>query len=132
MPETEKQKLGREGEDEAAKHLQRRDYKILARNWRPKIWGKTGKGELDIIARKKGVLIFCEVKTLAKPDIAIFSPEDRVNFQKQRKILQTAKLYLMLNKIPQDTPWQIDILGVWYDDAKKNWETRHFENAILE
>ncbi len=48
---------GRIGEDTAAAFLQRRGWRIIARNWR------CAQGELDIIARDPdGVLVVCEVE----------------------------------------------------------------------
>ncbi len=51
--------LGRWGETIAAAFLSERGYEILARNWR------SPHGEVDIIARKHGRVIFAEVKTRA-------------------------------------------------------------------
>lgn len=47
---------GRKAEERAARHLSRRGYDILGRNIR------LGRGELDIVARKDGILAFVEVK----------------------------------------------------------------------
>src|SRR5436309_14926193 len=49
---------GRIGERAAARHLQRRGYRLLERNYR------TREGEIDLIALRSGTLVFCEVKTL--------------------------------------------------------------------
>jgi putative endonuclease len=49
-------KLGIAGEDAACSFLRRKGYRILDRNYRCPL------GELDIIARKGGQLVFCEVK----------------------------------------------------------------------
>jgi putative endonuclease len=48
---------GRAGEDQAADYLTRHGYRILERNWQKKI------GEIDIIAKKDGIIYFFEVKT---------------------------------------------------------------------
>lgn len=55
----EHNELGKWGEDEAARFLQRKGFSILERDWR------VGKRDLDIIALKEDgkLLVFVEVKT---------------------------------------------------------------------
>lgn len=55
----EHNELGKWGEDEAARFLQRKGFTILERDWR------VGKRDLDIIALKEDgkLLVFVEVKT---------------------------------------------------------------------
>jgi len=48
--------LGAAGEDAAAAHLERRGYRILGRNVR------ADGVELDLVAERRGVLVFVEVK----------------------------------------------------------------------
>lgn len=52
-----KDELGRAGEEFAARYLCDKGYTILDRNWR------CGQGEIDIIARHQGEVVFVEVKT---------------------------------------------------------------------
>ncbi len=49
--------FGRIGEDEVIAFMKRHGYKIVTANY------NTGYGELDIVALKRGVLVFTEVKT---------------------------------------------------------------------
>lgn len=51
------EKRGRRGEGLAAWFLRLKGYRILGRNLR------TPRGEVDIVARKRGCLVFVEVKT---------------------------------------------------------------------
>ena len=53
----QRQSLGKQGEELACRELRRRGYAILARRYRTRF------GELDVIARDHGVLVFVEVKT---------------------------------------------------------------------
>ena len=48
---------GRQGEDLAAQYIIQQGYQIIERNWRCR------RGELDIIARKDGILIIIEVRS---------------------------------------------------------------------
>ena len=52
-----RRRLGATGEDHAAAHLERLGHAVLDRNFR------TRYGELDIVSRAGGCLVFCEVKT---------------------------------------------------------------------
>jgi putative endonuclease len=54
-----KDDLGRRGEELAARYLADAGYTILERNWR------CARGEIDIVARSGGELVFVEVKTRA-------------------------------------------------------------------
>lgn len=48
--------IGNQGEQLAAEELARQGYKIISRNWKNKF------AEIDIVARKKDVIFFAEVK----------------------------------------------------------------------
>jgi putative endonuclease len=54
---TTKQEVGRSGEDLAAAWYEANGYRVLDRNWR------TRHGEIDIVAGRGDVVVFCEVKT---------------------------------------------------------------------
>jgi putative endonuclease len=49
--------IGLVGEDATATLYRSRGFDIVARNWRCDL------GELDLVARRDGLLVFCEVKT---------------------------------------------------------------------
>lgn len=81
-----KQRTGRHGEELAVRHLRRKGYKIIERNFR------TRRGEIDIIARHRGVLVFIEVK--ARKSMRYGDPKFAVTKDKQRKISMVALEYL--------------------------------------
>jgi putative endonuclease len=87
---TPKRRLGNEGEDKACEYLKKQGYKILARNYSAKT------GEIDIIARRKNILVFVEVKTRA--DNAYGGALAALGASKQTKITKTALLYIKENK----------------------------------
>lgn len=88
--------IGRLGEDKAAEFLLKNGYKILARNYR--IRG----GEMDIVAFKRGVLAFVEVKT--RTGEAFGTPAQAVDEEKIKRFLKARKdlteHYLKSGKIP--------------------------------
>jgi putative endonuclease len=83
-----RQDLGRRGEDLAHRYLRKRNYMIVARNYRP---ASGAPGEIDIIARRGPKLIFVEVKTRASD--AISFPERAVDDKKRRTVIRAARDY---------------------------------------
>lgn len=77
---------GRAGERAAAEYLRRAGYEICALNWR------SGRYELDIVARKAGTVHFVEVKT-RRAD-ALTPPEAAITPQKFRALTRAAVHYL--------------------------------------
>jgi putative endonuclease len=87
--------LRREGaaaEDLAAGYLRSRGYAVIERNFH---FGR--KGEIDIIAREGGDLVFCEVKS--RTSDAFGPPECAVTARKQQTIRRVAHAYLYLRGI---------------------------------
>jgi len=130
----DKKELGRLGEDIAKNYLFKKGYKILAENYRSP--GKFSKfGEIDIVAeRKQGsfdrnkTLCFIEVKTILENPY--FFPENRVDFFKKEKLKKLAEIYLIDKKIPLDTKYQIDIIGIEINPITKKPKISHFENTL--
>ena len=122
MP-TEKRKLGDVGEGIAVSYLEKTGYKILDKNYR-KPWG-----EIDIIARKgRNNLVFIEVKTIKR--FGGYFPEGNVNFKKQRKVIRTARTYLIEKRYPPKTIWQIDVIAVELNEQTRKADLKHIKNAI--
>ncbi|MEK7138004.1 MAG: YraN family protein [Patescibacteria group bacterium] len=123
----EKQNTGKLGEDIAAKYLKNKGYKILARNYR-KPWG-----EIDIIAEKKGTLVFVEVKT-QKAGFE-WRPEENVNRHKKAQLSRIINTYLkdsqVYGLINQEANWQIDVLAIELDFDSNNARVEHIENILL-
>lgn len=123
----------------ACDYLKKQGFRILDRNY-VKEWDDKTKGEIDIIAKKAGVVCFVEVKTSLQrsfnlnPELAEgWSPEDRVNYRKQKQLMKLAQTWLAKNRIALDSAWQIDVIGVVFNESEpKKSEIRHFENAVSE
>ena len=132
--------LGELGENMACDYLRKKGYKILDRNFKMKMSSGPIFGEIDIIAKprrnifdilrgkKDKAIHFVEVKTISQNNN--FEPQDKVDFQKQRKLIKMAQIWLSKNKISLDSKWQIDIIGISNGPDAENPKIRHFENAI--
>ncbi len=115
--------LGDLGEKIAEKYLKEKGYKILDRNFRYKKLG-----ELDLVAQKGAGVIFFEVKARRKKHLSNFMPEDNITYQKQKKLIKLAQLWLAKRKL-EDINWQIDILGIEIYRSSSP-DIRHLENAV--
>jgi putative endonuclease len=85
-----RQQFGKESESLAVRYLKKNGYKILEQNYRNKL------GEIDIIAKEKGTLVFVEVK--ARRTHLFGNPKWAVTPKKQRKISMVALYYLKATK----------------------------------
>jgi putative endonuclease len=74
------------GEDRAAAWYLERGYEVLDRNWRCR------EGELDLIARSGGTVVFCEVK--ARSGSQFGAPAEAVGPSKQARIRRLAARWL--------------------------------------
>jgi putative endonuclease len=98
-----RQSLGKIGEDLACGELERRGYAILARRYR---WQG---GELDIVARDGGTVVFVEVK--AREDAAFGEGAEAVTAMKQRRIARAAAGYIMRHARP-DCACRFDVVSI--------------------
>ena len=78
--------LGHRGEAAAARFLQRRGYRILARGDRSR------PGELDLVAQDRDTIVFVEVKTRASEDFG--RPITAVRRDQQRALSRAALRYM--------------------------------------
>lgn len=102
--------VGNEQETKVQGYLQTQGYEILARNF------YTKHGEIDIIAKKDGYLVFIEVKYRA--DGRYGAPEEAVDYRKQKKIIAAAQYYMYKNRISFDTPCRFDVAGVTDEEIR--------------
>lgn len=97
---------GRAGEEEAARQLIARGYEIVRRNFR------TARGEIDIIARHKGMLVFVEVKT--RQNAFFGTPQEAVDHRKQNRLRNMARYYLYSKGMPEAL-CRFDVVSVTLD-----------------
>ena len=80
------QQIGLLGEWQAARYLKRQGMRILEKRYR------AGHGEIDLIARDSGALVYIEVK--ARPHGRLTEGARAVNLEKQRHLRSAAQVYL--------------------------------------
>lgn len=90
---------GNAGEDLAADYLTAKGYVILERNWR------SGHREIDIVARKNGLVVFVEVKTRMSEFFG--RPEDAVTPRKMRLLIDAADAYLREHCLDDDVRFDV-------------------------
>jgi len=99
---------GASAESEAARLLVEAGYTIVERNFRCKA------GELDIIARDRGVLVFVEVRS--RSDDGHGSAAEMIRRTKQRRVARVATYYLATVQ-PDFEECRFDIVAVTAGDA---------------
>lgn len=115
-----KRAFGADGEAMACGYLIRHGWRILDRNVR------IGRGEIDIIAQKRGLLrrgliAFVEVKR--RTDDRFGTPAEAVDENKRNRIVGTAALYLQRQNLP-NADIRFDVIEITPEGI------RHIENAF--
>jgi len=98
-----RRQLGDAGEDLAAAALKKQGYQILERNY------VTPLGEIDLIARHRGELVFIEVKTRRSDKFQ--DPRDAVTPAKQARLQRLADYYLQRKRLGE-VDIRFDVVGI--------------------
>lgn len=128
MYKSEKSRIGSIGEGIACSYLEKKGFRIIARNYR-KPWG-----EIDIIAEKGSIVHFVEVKSFTgNPDLISresnsYRPEEQIHPQKLKKVVRTAQLYM--DSMNDSREYQIDAVGVILDEKTRIARCRLFEQIL--
>lgn len=156
---TEKQRIGRLGEEIAVKYLKNKGFLIITQNYLKKC------GEIDIIAQKGKILHFVEVKTVSHEKISAVSavrqenvslrprvcgqavkpvgsepassetdkyrPEDNVHQYKLERLGRTIQVYLAENDPKGDCEWFFDIITVVIDEKNRKAKIRFLDDIML-
>ncbi|MCI4626784.1 MAG: YraN family protein [Candidatus Magnetoovum sp. WYHC-5] len=109
---------GKYGEKLAKKYLIGLGYEIIKENYRAPV------GEIDIIARERGQIVFVEVKTRRSNLYGL--PFEAVDNRKKQKILKTALYYLKSQKLTQSV--RFDIISIYIEGKNKRLE--HIKDTI--
>jgi putative endonuclease len=112
--------FGDAGERTAARALQSRGYRILARQSRSRI------GEIDLIALDRETIVFVEVKTRASHMAG--HPAEAVTIAKQRQLTRAALAWLKQHRL-LDRRGRFDVIAItWQSGAPPVIE--HIQNAF--
>lgn len=130
---TDKQKVGEIGENVSCRFLMKRGFEIVERNY----WKKWG--EIDVIARKDGVLRFIEVKTVScvtlnnvpyETKTDEYRPEDNLHPWKLKRLARTIQTYLLENG-DDNIEWQFDVIAIYLDMSNKKARVRFLEDVVI-
>ena len=111
---------GMQGEAMVARYLRENGYRLAAHGFHCRF------GEIDLIARKDGVLCFVEVKTRTNVDMAL--PREYVTAQKQNRLRKTAMMYLSEKRL--DCPARFDVAEVYAEHGFDNARIEYIKNAF--
>lgn len=99
-----KREMGGRYEALAAEYLEKAGYEILEKNYHDRY------GEIDLIARDGGYLVFIEVKY--RSDRRKGDPAEAVTARKQQHIRHTARYYLYTHRLGEDTACRFDVVSI--------------------
>ena len=95
-------RTGISAESRAAALLVAKGFRILARRWKSPV------GEIDIVARRRRLLIFVEVKARDRLDDAAWSVTER----QRARIIAAAEVWLAHNSDPRIRDIRLDVMLV--------------------
>ncbi len=113
--------LGNRGERVAQEYLRLHDFRIVEQGYR------FGRGEIDIIAYEKDVLVFVEVKTRVSSSHS--TPEESVTHKKQRQIRRIAEAYLFHHRL-EDIKCRFDVLAILFGGDSGRYRIHHYRDAF--
>jgi putative endonuclease len=122
MPDsTNRNRLGRLGEDKAAEYLEQKGYLIRERNFRCRL------GEIDLIAEQNEYLVFVEVKSRYKTNQSI-NPLISMTKKKCGRIRLLGETYLGRYGIKTKQP-RFDVIGIVFRNEEQ-YSLEHIKNAF--
>lgn len=109
------------GERMAEELLRIRGFEILDRNVR------SGRGEIDLIARESETIVFVEVKLRSGGDSS--APLVAVNWKKRQDVERAATRWLQSRGLT-DQPVRFDVVGITWDANGSRLHVEHIRNAF--
>lgn len=114
-----KTQLGKKGELEVQKYLEKLEYFIVAKNF------KCSYGEIDIIAIDKNELVFVEVKTRCSEKYG--EAREAVDKYKKKHIKKAAEFFVYKNKL-ENRFIRFDVVEVYM--KKDKFSIKHIKNTL--
>ncbi len=114
MTKLSSREQGKKAEQLACNYLKARGLKLVTKNFQGQ------QGEIDLIMQDKDDLVFVEVRL--RNNQAYGSGADTVSHQKQRRLKNTAELYLQIhygNRVP---PCRFDVISMSLRPEEKQFE----------
>ena len=105
-----KRKTGASRKQQAAEYLEENGMRILERNFRSR------QGEIDLIGRHEGYLVFVEVKYRSSSGCGYAL--EAVGYRKQYRICRAADYYRFLHGMGEDTCVRYDVVGIQAGEMK--------------
>ena len=122
-------KTGKLGEDIAEMFLTKHGFDVFTRNFLKKY------GEIDIIAKKEGIIHFievksvsCEIENTVLRETMAFRPEDNLHPDKLKKLSRVIQSYIFSNNVDK---WQFDLFVVYIDKLSRRATVKVVENLVL-
>lgn len=115
----ERSALGRRAEELVARYLAKQGFEIVERN------ARLGRLEIDIIARRGGLLVFCEVR--ARSSDRLMTPAQSVEGVKAKRFRRAAAVYLASAR-PRPREVRLDVASVVFDVPEGRLD--YFEAAL--
>jgi len=108
--------IGEQGEASAISYLIKHNLRLVEQNFRAK------QGEIDLIMKEQETLVFIEVRLRSQSSHG--SSLESITRAKQRRIIHTATLYLLQEKLYDQVDCRFDVIGIdgegeitWIKDA---------------
>jgi len=105
------------GEEFAYQYLVKLGFESITRNF------STRFGEIDLIMKDKGIVVFVEVKT--KKSLDYGTPEEMFTQSKLRRVRNMATVYLH----GKDIPCRIDMVAVLLNPDNSFQSLKHYPNV---
>ena len=115
-----RRRVAREGEAAVARWYEAAGYAVLDINWRVR------DGEIDVVARRHGTVVFCEVKT--RRSTTFGAPIEAITARKQQQLRSLALRWLAAHD-QRRVAIRFDVASV-VPDGRGGWSVTVLEHAF--